>query len=224
MRLYNFLKNKYNLTKSEVSTFYNNHDIYINNTKALLLSKINEGDLLYIDNILIDTKIDYLYYAFYKPVGVECTCNTNKETNIKTYTNIDTRVFPIGRLDKDSEGLIILTNNQEICNKVLNKDNHIEKEYIVKVDLPITDEFIYNMSCGVKILNTITKECIVKRIDDYTFDIILKEGMNRQIRRMSKTLGYNVVNLKRVRFGCLVLDLDVGEIKKIDLEDFLSNL
>lgn len=221
MRLYNFLKNKYNLTKSEVNDFYNNHSIYIGNTKALLLSKINDNDKLYIDNLLIDTNITYLYYAFNKPAGVECTCSHLVENNIKDYTNIKERVFPIGRLDKDSEGLIILTNNQEICNKVLNKDNHIEKEYVVRVDKTITSEFINNMSNGVRILNTKTKECIVNKIDDYTFDIILKEGMNRQIRRMCKALGFNVLNLERIRFGKLKLDLKLGEIKQISLEDFI---
>lgn len=221
MRLYNFLKNKYNLTKSEVNDFYNNHSIYIGDTKALLLSKINDNDKLYIDNILIDTNITHLYYAFNKPVGVECTCNHLVENNIKDYTNIKERVFPIGRLDKDSEGLIVLTNDQEICNKVLNKDNHIEKEYVVKVDKPITCEFIFNMSNGVQILNTKTKECIVKKIDNYTFDIILKEGMNRQIRRMCKALGYKVLYLERIRFGNLKLDLKSGETKQIRLEDFI---
>ncbi len=223
MRLYNFLKNKYNLTKSETKDFYNNHLIYINDSKASLLSIIREEDIIRIDNNIIDTNINYQYYAFYKPIGIECTCNTNIENNIKTYTNINIRVFPIGRLDKDSEGLIILTNDQEICNKVLNKDNHIEKEYIVTVDNKVDDNFIYNMSNGVEILNTKTLKCVVYKIDDYTFDIILNEGMNRQIRRMCKALGYNVTNLKRVRFGSLKLDLEIGEIRKINLKDFLSN-
>lgn len=220
MRLYNFLKNKYNLTKSETKDFYNNHLIYINESKATLLSLINENDIICIDGKTVNTNIDYVYYAFYKPIGVECTCNTNIENNIKTYTNIKIRVFPIGRLDKDSEGLILLTNDQEICNKVLNKDNHIEKEYIVSVDKVIDDDFIYNMSNGVEILNTKTQKCTVKKIDDYTFDIILNEGMNRQIRRMCKALGYNVTNLKRVRFGAVNLDLEIGEIRKIKISDF----
>lgn len=220
MRLYNFLKNKYNLTKSEVDNFFESHTIYLDDTKATLLSKIEENTKLYIDGILTDTKIDKVYYAFYKPRSIECTCNTNIKDNIKDYVNIHEKVFPIGRLDKESEGLIILTNDQEICNKVLNKDNHIEKEYIVTTDKVINDEFIKGMSSGVKILNTVTRKCKVSRVDDYTFDIILNEGMNRQIRRMCKSFGYNVLMLKRVRFGSLELDLDIGDIKKIKLEDF----
>lgn len=220
MRLYNFLKNKFKLTKSEVDAFFVNHSIYINDTKATLLSKIEEDTKLYIDGALINTKIDKVYYAFYKPRSIESTCNTDIKDNIRDYVKQDDKVFPIGRLDKESEGLIILTNDQEICNKVLNKDNHIEKEYLVKTDKVITDDFIKCMSSGVKILNTVTKKCIVSKIDDYTFDIILNEGMNRQIRRMCKVFGYNVLSLKRIRFGSLELDLDVGEIKKINLEDF----
>lgn len=221
MRLYNFLKNKYNLSKSELNNFYNNHTILLDDTKATLLSII-DTKVLKIDNQIIDTNIELVYYMYNKPIGVECTNNTNIDNNIKSIVNIKERVFPIGRLDKDSRGLIILTNDQAICNEVLNKDNHIEKEYIVKVDKIITEEFITNMSRGVSILNRITKPCIVKRIDDYTFDIILKEGLNRQIRRMCKALNYTVIDLQRIRFGSLVLDIDENCKKLIKLENILS--
>ena len=219
MRLYNVLKNKYDLTKSELDSFISNHRILINGQKALLTSKVEDNDVLTIDDKIIDTNVNYRYFLFNKPKGVVCTNSKNEPSNIKEYINLPFRVFPIGRLDKDSHGLIILTNNQKICNKYLGTKNHIEKEYIVKLDKEYDETFIESMSKGVSILNTITKPCEVYKVDNFTFRIILREGLNRQIRRMSKSLGYNVVDLCRIRFGKAKLLLDEGNIKEIKLTD-----
>lgn len=217
MRLYNILKNNYDLTKSELDDFMNRHEVLVNQTKASLITNVLENDILTVDGVKINTKLEYKYFEFYKPRGIVSSNNLNVDSNIKSYINLPFRVFPIGRLDKDSEGLLILTNDQAVCNKFLSLDNHIEKEYVVTLDKAYDDTFLYKMSKGVPVLGKITKECTLNRIDEKTFSIILKEGMNRQIRRMCKYFSYNVVRLKRVRFGKLILDVEVGEIKEINL-------
>jgi 23S rRNA pseudouridine2604 synthase len=193
------------------------HEVLVNQTEASLITNVLENDILTIDGVKINTKLEYKYFEFYKPRGVVCSNNLNVDSNIKFYINLPFRVFPIGRLDKDSEGLLILTNDQAVCNKFLSLDNHIEKEYVVTLDKSYDDTFLYKMSKGVPVLGKITKECTLNRIDEKTFSIILKEGMNRQIRRMCKYFSYNVVRLKRVRFGKLKLDVEVGKIKEINL-------
>jgi 23S rRNA pseudouridine2604 synthase len=217
MRLYNILKNNYDLTKSELDDFMDTHEVLVNQIEASLITNVLENDILTIDGVKINTKLEYKYFEFYKPRGVVCSNNLNVDSNIKSYINLPFRVFPIGRLDKDSEGLLILTNDQAVCNKFLSLDNHIEKEYVVTLDKSYDDTFLYKMSKGVPVLGKITKECTLNRIDEKTFSIILKEGMNRQIRRMCKYFSYNVVRLKRVRFGKLKLDVEVGKIKEINL-------
>ena len=217
MRLYNILKNNYDLTKSELDDFMNRHEVLVNQKKATLITNVLENDILTVDGVKVNFKVDYKYYEFYKPRGIVSSNNLNVDSNIKSYINLPFRVFPIGRLDKDSEGLLILTNNQAVCNKFLSLDNHIEKEYVVTLDKSYDDTFLYKMSKGVPVLGKITKECTLNRIDEKTFSIILKEGMNRQIRRMCKYFSYNVVRLKRVRFGKLKLDVEVGKIKEINL-------
>lgn len=217
MRLYNIIKNNYDLTKSELDDFMNRHEVLVNQTKASLITNVLENDILTVDGVKVNFKVDYKYYEFYKPRGIVSSNNLNVDSNIKSYINLPFRVFPIGRLDKDSEGLLILTNDQAVCNKFLSLDNHIEKEYVVTLDKAYDDTFLYKMSKGVPVLGKITKECTLNRIDEKTFSIILKEGMNRQIRRMCKYFSYNVVRLKRIRFGKLNLDVEVGEIKEINL-------
>jgi 23S rRNA pseudouridine2604 synthase len=193
------------------------HEVLVNQTEASLITNVLENDILTIDGVKVNFKVDYKYYEFYKPRGIVSSNNLNVDSNIKSYINLPFRVFPIGRLDKDSEGLLILTNDQAVCNKFLSLDNHIEKEYVVTLDKSYDDTFLYKMSKGVPVLGKITKECTLNRIDEKTFSIILKEGMNRQIRRMCKYFSYNVVRLKRVRFGKLKLDVEVGKIKEINL-------
>ncbi|MEW8993356.1 pseudouridine synthase [Clostridium sp.] len=155
------------------------------------------------DEILIDNKPitakKKIYIAFNKPIGITCTAASDVENNIIDFINYEEYIFPVGRLDKESHGLILMTNDGELANKILNSDNYHEKEYVVKVDKPIDDNFVSSMSTGVYILGEKTRPCSIIKVDEYTFKIILTQGLNRQIRRMSKVLGYNVIDLKRIR-------------------------
>ena len=155
-----------------------------------------------------------IYLAFNKPVGIVCTTDTRREkNNIIDFINYPTRIFPIGRLDKPSEGLIFLTNDGDIVNKILRANNQHEKEYVVEVNKPITKDFIKQMGNGVPILETITNKCYVKQTGKKTFKIILTQGLNRQIRRMCEYFDYRVVSLKRIRIMNIKLDLNVGEYR-----------
>lgn len=147
--------------------------------------------------------------AFYKPIGVECTAEKRVKNNIVDYINYPVRIYPVGRLDKDSEGLILMTNNGDIVNKIMRAGNYHEKEYIVKVNRPVTEEFIRKMSEGVPILDTVTRKCKVWQTGKFTFRIILTQGLNRQIRRMCEALGYEVVKLKRER----IMNIELGNLK-----------
>ena len=147
--------------------------------------------------------------AFHKPVGVECTAERRVKNNIVDYIHYPVRIYPVGRLDKDSEGLILMTNNGDIVNKMMRAGNHHEKEYLVKVDRPVTDEFIRKMSEGVPILDTVTRKCRVTAVGKYTFRIVLTQGLNRQIRRMCEALGYEVKKLKRER----IMNIELGSLK-----------
>jgi 23S rRNA pseudouridine2604 synthase len=153
--------------------------------------------------------------AFNKPVGIECTTNLDVRNNIIDYLNYPKRIFPIGRLDKASEGLIFLTNDGDIVNKILRARNNHEKEYTVTVNKPITDRFIDRMGHGVPILDTVTRNCKVEQISKYTFKIILTQGLNRQIRRMCEYFGYEVTALKRIRIINISLDVPVGRYREL---------
>ena len=176
-------------------------------------TKIMPGDEVRVDGELISTPAEKpVYLAFNKPIGIVCTTDTRVEKdNIIDFINYPKRIFPIGRLDKPSEGLIFLTNDGDIVNKILRARNHHEKEYLVTVDKPITLEFLKNMRNGVPILDTVTRKCRVEEIGKYQFRIILTQGLNRQIRRMCEYLGYNVKKLKRIRIMNVTLDIPVGK-------------
>ncbi|WP_291865758.1 23S rRNA pseudouridine(2604) synthase RluF [Maribacter sp.] len=180
-------------------------------------TKITEGDEVKVDGELIsEPKEKPVYIAFNKPIGIVCTTDTNVEKdNIIEYINYPKRIFPIGRLDKPSEGLIFLTNDGDIVNKILRARNHHEKEYIVTVGRPITSNFLTQMRNGVPILDTVTRECDVEEISKYQFKIILTQGLNRQIRRMCEYLGYDVKKLKRTRIMNISLDIPVGQWRDI---------
>lgn len=173
--------------------------VTINGEPAALGNKVAYEDEVEIDGEKVKQKSNTIYIAFNKPVGVTSTTDMKDRTNIISFINHPKRIFPVGRLDKDSDGLIFLTNDGNIVNKILRAGNRHEKEYIVSVDKQITPEFIKNMSSGVLILGKMTKECTVKQMSKRKFRIILTQGMNRQIRRMCKVLGYKVVALTRVR-------------------------
>ncbi|EKF54007.1 pseudouridine synthase, Rsu [Galbibacter marinus] len=187
--------------------------ITVNGQLPEMGTKVSSQDEIRVDGKLIgQPSEDFVYLAFNKPVGIVCTTDTRVEKdNIIDYINYPKRIFPIGRLDKPSEGLIFLTNDGDIVNKILRAKNGHEKEYIVGVDKPITDEFLNRMRNGIPILDTLTKKCKTEKIDSHTFKIILTQGLNRQIRRMCEYLDYRVTSLKRIRIMNVSLDVPVGE-------------
>lgn len=187
--------------------------ITINGRIPQLGTKIVEGDEVRVDGKLISPpKEDFIYIAFNKPIGIVCTTDVKSEkNNIIDFINHPKRIFPIGRLDKPSEGLIFLTNDGDMVNKILRAGNNHEKEYVVWVDKPITTDFIHKMSNGLPILGTTTKKCLVEQISENSFKIILTEGMNRQIRRMCEYLGFEVKKLKRTRIMNIELDVPIGK-------------
>jgi len=190
--------------------------VTINGIVPELGTKVAPDDEVRIDGKLIREKNEKpVYLAFYKPVGIECTTNLDVRNNIVDYINYPKRIFPIGRLDKASEGLIFMTNDGDIVNKILRARNNHEKEYIVTVNHPITDRFIDRMANGIPILETITKKCKVEQISKYVFRIILTQGLNRQIRRMCEYLDYEVTALKRTRIINISLDVQEGKYRNL---------
>ena len=162
-------------------------------------NRVLENDIVKVDGQLVKKKVTAVYLALNKPRGITCTTDRKDPTNIIDFMHYKSRIFPVGRLDKLSEGLIFLTNDGDIVNKILRAGNGHEKEYVVQTDLPITPDFIKKMSSGVKILGTVTSKCMVRQEGSKQFRIILTQGLNRQIRRMCEALGYRVTALKRVR-------------------------
>lgn len=195
--------------------------VTINGVVPEMGTKITEGDVVRVDGELIEGQNDKpIYLAFNKPIGIVCTTDTRVEKdNIIDFINYPTRIFPIGRLDKPSEGLIFLTNDGDIVNKILRARNHHEKEYLVTIDRPITKHFLEQMANGVPILETVTRKCNVEEITKYQFKIVLTQGLNRQIRRMCEYLGYNVRKLKRVRIMNVKLDVPVGKWRELTKDE-----
>lgn len=191
--------------------------ITINGKIPEMGTKVSDADEICVDGVSIKkSEEDFVYIAFNKPVGIVCTTDTKREkNNIVDYINHPKRIFPIGRLDKPSEGLILLTSDGDIVNKILRARNNHEKEYIVRVDKPITPKFLEKMRNGIPILDTLTKKCEVEKLDTMTFRIVLTQGLNRQIRRMCEYLGYDVKKLKRIRIMNIHLDLPVGKWRNL---------
>ena len=196
--------------------------VTINGEVPEMGTKISPQDEVAVDGVILkNTKTSFVYLAFNKPIGIVCTTDTRVEkNNIIEYINYPKRIFPIGRLDKPSEGLILLTDDGDIVNKILRASNNHEKEYLVTVDKPISQTFLERMSNGIPILDTVTKKCKVKKIDSYTFKIILTQGLNRQIRRMCEYLNYEVETLKRIRIMNIQLDLPIGEYRELSKDEF----
>ena len=184
-------------------------------------TKISQKDEIRVDGKLINEPTDdFVYIAFNKPIGIVCTTDTGVEkNNIIDYINYPKRIFPIGRLDKPSEGLIFLTNDGDIVNKILRARNNHEKEYLVNVDKPITPDFIKKMGSGIPILDTVTRKCHVEKVSKFEFRIILTQGLNRQIRRMCDYLDYQVMTLKRIRIMNITLDIPVGKWRYLTEEE-----
>lgn len=198
--------------------------IKVNGTPVIMGQKVTNQDRIEIDGILVENLQERnVYIAFNKPVGIVCTTDTRVEKdNIIDYINYPSRIFPIGRLDKPSEGLILLTNDGDIVNKILRARNNHEKEYIVTVNKPVTREFIEKMANGIPVLDTITRNCIVEQIHKNQFRIILTQGLNRQIRRMCEYLNYRVVKLKRIRIMNIELNVGTGKYRDLTKREFLE--
>ena len=199
--------------------------VTINGKISAIGTMVDEGDQVEVEGQRIEksNKQKNTYLAFNKPVGVVCTTDRRLEPdNIIDFIKYPKRIFPIGRLDKLSEGLIFLTDDGDIVNKILRARNNHEKEYIVSVNRPINRDFIKSMSNGVEILETITKNCFVKQLAQKKFKIILTQGLNRQIRRMCETLGYRVKSLKRVRIMNIKLDIPTGKYRELTKQELLD--
>ena len=202
--------------------------VSVNDKIAKLGDRAMPTDTIKINNQPIIKNEELVYIALNKPVGITCTTDKRIEGNVVDFIKHKERIFHIGRLDKPSEGLLLMTNDGDIVNKILRAGNEHEKEYIVKVDRRITDEFLKRMSTGVPILDTVTKKCIVEKVGRYVFKITLIQGLNRQIRRMCEHLGYEVVSLKRLRIMNIHLkNLGIGEWRDLtenELTDLKSSL
>ena len=200
----------------------NEGKVTINGKVPEMGTKVVEGDQVEVEGQKIEksSKQKKIYLAFNKPVGIVCTTDRRFESqNIIDYIKYPIRIFPIGRLDRPSEGLILLTNDGDIVNKILRARNNHEKEYIVSVNRSISRNFIHRMSTGVEILNTVTRNCFVEQLEPKKFRIILTQGLNRQIRRMCESLGYRVKSLKRVRIMNVKLDVPIGKYRELTKEE-----
>jgi len=212
-------------SRREADRLISEGKVTINGKIPEIGAKVEEGDQVEVKGQRIKklTRQKNIYLAFNKPVGIVCTTDRKVEpNNVIDFIKYPERIFPIGRLDKLSEGLIFLTNDGDIVNKILRSRNNHEKEYIVKVNRPINSYFIQSMSNGVEILGTTTKNCFVEQLGPKKFKIILTQGLNRQIRRMCEALGYRVRSLKRVRIMNIKLDLPTGKYREFSKEELLE--
>lgn len=211
-------------SRREADTLIEKGRVTVNGEKAGLGDRVMPEDTVCVDGKQLSDNTATVFIMLNKPVGITCTTDTRYDDNVIDFINHPERIFPVGRLDKPSEGLLLLTNEGDIVNKILRAGNKHEKEYIVKVDRPVTDEFVKRMGSGIPILDTVTKRCKVERMSRFEFRIILVQGLNRQIRRMCEYLGYKVVALQRIRIMHLALgnlpvghwrDLTAGELKTL---------
>ncbi|MEG2938093.1 MAG: 23S rRNA pseudouridine(2604) synthase RluF, partial [Vagococcus sp.] len=209
MRLNKFISESGKASRRGADKLIEEGRVFVNGRRAKIGSQVNPGDEVKVDgNTLFIAPRSNVYIALNKPVGITSTTEKKVKGNIVDLVNYPERIFHIGRLDKDSEGLILLTNDGDIVNEILRSEGEHEKEYIVSVDKPITQEFVDNMSKGVKILGTTTLPCEVEQLSKYDFKIILTQGLNRQIRRMCEELGYNVYRLQRLR----IMNVELGNL------------
>lgn len=211
MRINKYLSEAGVCSRREADRLIEEGRVTINGILALLGSVLSEGDEVRVDGSLIKGNTKKVLIAFNKPKGIVCTTADprSKDKNIVEYINYPERIFPVGRLDKDSEGLILLSNDGDLSNKIMKARNYHEKEYEVEVDKPFDDEFLKKMSEGVPILDTVTRKCKLRRTGKTSFNIILTQGLNRQIRRMCEYFGYRVVKLKRIR----IMNIKLGSLK-----------
>ena len=212
IRLNKYIASSGLCSRREADTLIESGKVTINGEVALQGSKVMDGDIVLVNGRKVTPDDDMVYIAFNKPLGVTCTTDRRDPSNIIDYIGFDERIFPVGRLDKNSSGLILLTNDGSIVNKLLRAENGHEKEYLVTVNRPYDKNFLRSMESGVPVLGQLTLPCKLKPAGDTTFKIILHQGLNRQIRRMCEYLGYKVTRLKRIRFMNISLgDLETGK-------------
>ena len=230
IRLNKFISETGFCSRREADKLIDGGKVTVNGIIPEMGTQVSEADYIEINGKPLKNKENLIYIAFNKPVGITCTTEHKVNGNIIDFINFPKRIFPIGRLDKPSQGLIFLTNDGDIVNKILRSGNNHEKEYVVTVDKPISTDFVKRMSSGIPILETITKRCFVKKESKYVFTIILTEGLNRQIRRMCEYLGYSVVKLERIRIMNVSIDnLPIGKWRYLtqnelsDINDLTSN-
>lgn len=219
MRINKLLSNYGYCSRKEVSRLIEDKRIMVNGKLCEQGQWVEESDDILLDGEKVKQK-ERVYIALNKPKGIVCTSSREIKDNIIDFLNYEEYVFPVGRLDKDSEGLILMTNDGDLANKILSSESYHEKEYIVTLDKDFDDEFIYKMSSGVNILGTVTRPCKLERVDNSVFKIILTQGLNRQIRRMCKTLGYNVIKLERIRIVSIASKgIEPGKWRKLTKEE-----
>ena len=209
IRLNKFLSDAGYCSRREADRLVEQGVVKVNGKTAVMGQKVTINDSIMVKGKNISREEEQILIALNKPVGIECTTDLNNPDNIVDFINFDKRIYPIGRLDKNSQGLILLTNDGSIVNNILKGSNYHEKEYVVTVDKPVTDEFLKEMAGGVPILDTVTRPCQVEKLGKYKFKIILTQGLNRQIRRMCEVLGYEVKELRRVR----IMNIELGNLK-----------
>jgi len=221
-RLNKFISESGLCSRREADRFIEKGNVFINGKRAKIGDQVFAGDRVMVNGHNIEPKEEsnFILLAFNKPTGVTSTTESNVKDNIVDYINHSERIFPIGRLDKDSSGLIFLTNNGDIVNKILRAGNKHEKEYVVTVNKPITEDFIFEMSNGVPILGVNTRKCKVRQVSTFVFNIILIQGLNRQIRRMCEHFGYEVTKLERTRIMNINLKgIPTGEFRELTDEE-----
>ena len=227
IRLNKFLSDAGYCSRREADRLVEQGVVKVNGKTAVMGQKVTINDSIMVKGKNISREEEQILIALNKPVGIECTTDLNNPDNIVDFINFDKRVYPIGRLDKNSQGLILLTNDGSIVNNILKGSNYHEKEYVVTVDKPVTDDFIKKMSTGVRILDQVTRPCKITKVKKYVFNIVLTQGLNRQIRRMCGELGYNVQKLKRIRIMNIELgNLPVGQYRKVtdsELKELMRN-
>lgn len=220
MRLNKFLSEAGICSRRGADKWISDGRVRVNGESAGLGTQVNQGDRVEVDGELVAARSDTVYLALNKPVGITCTTERHVAGNIIDFIGHAQRIFPIGRLDKDSEGLILLTNNGDIVNELLRSENNHEKEYVVTVDGPLTEEFLTGMAEGVEILGETTKPCRLRKIGRNVFGIVLTQGLNRQIRRMCAVYGYQVRRLQRTRIVNIRLDgIKVGQWRNLGAEE-----
>ncbi|MBE5935425.1 MAG: pseudouridine synthase [Lachnospiraceae bacterium] len=220
IRLNKYLSDSGVCSRREADRLVERGLVYVDGVKAQLGQKVSKNQEIICNGKKVSREEELILLAFNKPRGIICSTSDEQGISVVKYINYPKRIYPIGRLDKDSEGLILLTNDGDMSDRILRSRNNHEKEYIVTVNKKIDNTFIKNMANGVPILDTVTKKCVVEQINDNTFRIVLTQGLNRQIRRMCDYFGYKVTKLKRIRIMNIKLgNLKIGKYRELSSEE-----